>query len=277
METFIFQGASATEAHFNFLCKSLIELRKEQSTCDVLIKAKEREVYAHRVVLVTFSSYFRSTLYGDFSESNVNKTSVVATVDLSEFDSDCVELMVMFMYSGEAKIPSVIEKAIDLFEVVNYCQVQKFQDILSDCFINHFLRNNPFMCFSAGLLYAENNLKEKSEMFIKLNLTHSLDITETEDFLNISHQGLKSLLPKINESLPIDELTIFNLVMKWVLYDEKVRIKMLGSILPLIRFSLINRHDVRENILDCEIFKSSKGLREMIISEFKRQCWLGNM
>ena len=53
-------------------------------------------------------------------ESKANKTSVLATVDLSEFDADCVKLMVEFMYSGEAKIPSVFKKAIDLVEVVNY-------------------------------------------------------------------------------------------------------------------------------------------------------------
>ena len=161
-------------------------------------------MYGHRVVSVTFYPFFQSILYGNFRDSEVNKTSVVSTVDLSEFDSDCVELIAMFMCSEEAKIPSLTEKAIDLFEVVNYCQVQKFQDILSDCFIEHFLRNNPFTCFSTGLLFGDMNLKTKSEAFIRLNLTYLLNITETEDFLKLGLQGLKSLF------LPDDSLPMMN-------------------------------------------------------------------
>ena len=81
-----------------------------------------------------------------------------------------------------------------------------------------------------------------------------MDITETEDFLS-----LKSLLPKINESLAIDELTIFNVVSKWVAFDEEVRLKVLGTILPLISFSEQT----------CTSPKS-KPLREFLISECKR-------
>ena len=93
METFRFVDVHSSN-HFHFLSNSLTKLRKGKHTCDVKVQVKEGHVYAHRAVLVSFSPYFYSSLYGEFEDSVVNKTSLVGSIDLSSFESDHVELMV---------------------------------------------------------------------------------------------------------------------------------------------------------------------------------------
>ena len=104
---------------------------------------KEGHVYAFRAVLVSFSPYFYSSLYGEFEDSVVNKTSLVGSIDLSSFKSDHVELMVSYMYNGETHVPVDIKQAVEFFRLINFCQVERLQTILSNCFIKHFLNNFP--------------------------------------------------------------------------------------------------------------------------------------
>ena len=140
-----------------------------------------------------------------------------------------------YMYNGVAKLPTKLQKAISLFDVVNYCQVQRLQEILSSYFVQHFLNKHPFSCFPTGLLYGDSNVKNQSETFIKLRLCDpTSNITETDDFYQMILQGVESLLSM--DSFLLDEISAFKMIMNWVAFEAEVRVKHLNRSILLIRF-----------------------------------------
>ena len=112
------------------------------------------------------------------------------------------------------------------------------------------------MCYATGMTFCDTSLTEKAETYIKLKLSESKSIIENDDFYQLTCQGLEKLISI--DSLPIDELSVFDAVMKWVSFDEKERVKHISTLLPLIRFSLINSCDLCSKVLDHDFLKLPK-------------------
>lgn len=89
-----------TEMHCSRLLKAISCLRKERILCDACILIEDKQVSAHRNVLVAGSDYFRSHYLGPLSEKSL------PNVDLSSVttDVDAVEAVVNFLYTGEINI-----------------------------------------------------------------------------------------------------------------------------------------------------------------------------
>lgn len=73
-------------------------LRHQNQLCDVILKAGNVEIPAHRVVLASSSPYFYAMFTGELSESKQN------IVTLKEIDSTALELLVDFVYIAEIEV-----------------------------------------------------------------------------------------------------------------------------------------------------------------------------
>ena len=82
------------------LCKSLFKCYKNQNFCDTNICTSDGELKAHRVVLSSTSSYFRSIL----SNENSDTHSGMYLVNMTEFDSDLLDIGLCYMYTGELNL-----------------------------------------------------------------------------------------------------------------------------------------------------------------------------
>ena len=73
-------------------------MRQQDVLCDVTVKAGNREIRAHRVVLASASSYFYAMFTGDLSESRQD------TIILKEIDTLALEKLVEYCYTSEVQV-----------------------------------------------------------------------------------------------------------------------------------------------------------------------------
>ena len=73
-------------------------LREQNQLCDVLLKAADNEIPAHRVVLASSSPYFFAMFTGELSESRQT------VVTMREIDSHALELLVQYVYTAEIEV-----------------------------------------------------------------------------------------------------------------------------------------------------------------------------
>ena len=85
-------------------------LRQQNQLCDVVLKAANTEIRAHRVVLASSSPYFFAMFTGELSESRQE------VVTLREIDSQALELLVEFVYTSEIE---VTEDNVQVIYVLN--------------------------------------------------------------------------------------------------------------------------------------------------------------
>ena len=100
--------------------------------CDVLIKTKEEDVFAHANVLATFSPYFR-TLFTTNLHPNKNAQGQFI-VDLSQFSQLAVELLIQFVYNNQ-NIDKELFKLLDLEDMIvllDFTQTHLIQDIFME-------------------------------------------------------------------------------------------------------------------------------------------------
>ena len=73
-------------------------LRQQNQLCDVVLKAANTEVHAHRVVLASSSPYFLAMFTSELSESRQG------VVTLQEVDSEALKLLVDVVYTSEIEV-----------------------------------------------------------------------------------------------------------------------------------------------------------------------------
>ena len=82
--------------HNENFCKSLFQFYSDGFLCDTFIATKEKELKAHSVVLATWSPFFLLSV----STYGANRGGS-HKLNLSNFDTDVVEIILNYTYTGE--------------------------------------------------------------------------------------------------------------------------------------------------------------------------------
>ncbi|RWS29994.1 uncharacterized protein B4U80_05015, partial [Leptotrombidium deliense] len=98
------------------LGEDLLKMFFDEINCDVLIEAEDREIKAHRCILVARSPYFAAMFTGEWIESQSNRIS------LKGFSYNSVHFALCHIYSGAIIIPK---------DNVNLAELAVLSDLLS--------------------------------------------------------------------------------------------------------------------------------------------------
>ncbi|XP_067655054.1 kelch-like protein diablo [Haliotis asinina] len=239
------QGSFSSEEEYHFtdsshppqMLASLNSLRQTGLFCDVIICVGGREFPCHRVVLASFSAYFRAMFACNLVESSQRK------VTLNNVEPGIVETLLEFAYTSEILIThqnvQSLLSAANLFEILTVrdacCQYLERNMDDSNCIGIH--------CFAEAHDCIE--LQEKSkELILRCFPTVSL----LDEYLQLEPDKLQELLQDDDLNIEHEEMA-FEAVTHWLEHDLLSRKQHLAKLLSAVRLPLVSPyylHDVVE-------------------------------
>ncbi|KAL5248740.1 hypothetical protein ACHWQZ_G017806 [Mnemiopsis leidyi] len=215
------------DRNHNSVCMiAMNDFRKRNLLCDFVIHAGEREIFAHKIILISTSLCFAGLLDSGGKFSEVNKYKV-------DLDGDVVENLIDFTYTGTIELTLVEVQAM----LVAAHQL-KFITVIRAC-IDFLKRHMSAMtCISLRQFSKTiqcDELKLSADLYI---LQHFREVSNTDDFCKLAYSQVWELISSDNLQAESEDL-VFEAVMTWVKYDVPNRRSYLQSLFSAIRLPLI--------------------------------------
>ncbi|NXC90880.1 KLH28 protein, partial [Cercotrichas coryphoeus] len=220
--------AKLTPLHSEQLLQGLNLLRQHQELCDVVLRAGEAKVHAHKAVLASISPYFKAMFTGNLSEKEN------AEVEFQCVDEAALQAIVEYAYTGTVFISQDTVEA--LLPAANLLQVKL---VVKECCAFLESQLDPGNCIGIWRFaetYGCHELYLAASKFICQNFE---DVCQTEEFLELTHSELDEIVS--NDCLNVvTEETVFYALEAWVKYDVRERQKYLAQLLHCVRLPLLS-------------------------------------
>lgn len=206
------------------------DLRGRAQLCDVTIRVGKKRIQTHRLVLASFSSYFQAMFTGGLAESFED------TVTLKDVDSDAVQSLIDFAYTGKLDITTDNVQAI--MYACSLFQLSTLQQACSDFLQRQLHPSNCLGIRSFADAHSCSGLRQASEKFIN---EHFIDVVQNEEFLLLPKEDLAVLLSSEHLNVECEE-DVYNALISWVRQDVQNRKDYLPELLGKIRLPLLSPH-----------------------------------
>ncbi|XP_057325894.1 uncharacterized protein LOC130667961 [Microplitis mediator] len=144
--------------------KNLKNYLNNSTLSDVMIKVKDKEYPAHKIILVSQSSVFEKMLTTDMKESREN------CINLPELDVEVAEELLYFLYHGELdKACENNEMLLKLLEVGHLYQLSNLNNICGLLLSKSMTVDNVLMLYENAKKYDSFILYHLSKAFIRIN------------------------------------------------------------------------------------------------------------
>ena len=233
-------------AHSRILLSKCSEFRREGEFIDVRLKVGDTLFPAHRVVLASYSDYFRA-IFTDGKEAN---QELIELKDKS-IPPEIFKIVMDSIYSGDLLVnqKNVFEVLLTAGQLQIACVVELCCDFLKKEFIENGidLKNYSMLCAVAERL-GLRDLQEAAEAAEAKMASIYKDVCESKEFLtHINADQLHSLLGRDDLNSP-SEAFVFKSVMKWIKYKGEERMPVAGKVIGAVRLGLIDVKIVIEEL-----------------------------
>ncbi|CAG0879854.1 unnamed protein product [Cyprideis torosa] len=216
------------EAHTIRAFETLKLMRERHLLCDVVLKADNAAIPAHKTILASSSPYFYAMFTG-FEEKNQD------TVTLQGIDPEALALIVDYCYSAEVLITEQTVQV--LLPAANILQMNEVQDACCTFLASQLHPSNVLGIRGFADLHGCMELLEQAENFIE---QHFAEVVDSEEFLALTPDQIKDLIGKDRLSVTTEEV-VFESVLKWVQHDPENREKEISRLMELVRFPLMSK------------------------------------
>ncbi|CAH1738467.1 unnamed protein product [Aphis gossypii] len=227
-------------------------LRKNEVLCDIKLKADDGTVlYAHKVVLVSASPYFRA-MFTCFSESNKD------VVNIKHLDSTVLLLLLDFIYTGEITISSKYIKV--LLPASNFLQLEFVRDACVK-FLQKQL--NPSNCLGIRAFADLHNCMELVSSSKAYTNQQFLKVIKGDEFLSLTSDELIHLISSDDINAAYEE-RVFECVMKWVKHELSSRYDSLPRLMEHVRLPLVSLDYILKEVVEEPLLKKSPKFKDYI-------------
>ncbi|XP_065651792.1 kelch-like protein 20 [Hydra vulgaris] len=234
--------------HFSFANETLQlinALRKEQQLCDVILKVEKNEFHVHKVVLAGTSPYLRAMFTNGMLESGQK------VITIHGIKSKTMEMLIEFSYTGVIEIN--IKNVEELFCGSSLLNIESLQSACVRFLCHQLDSSNCIGIRDFANIYSCTQLERYANRYIH---QHFLDVSNTEEFLNLNVDDLCNLLK--NDSLQVrNEEDVYNSVEKWLLHDYTKRLKLFPEVLKYIRIPLLSLEFLESKVFPASFIKAN--------------------
>ncbi|XP_043945581.1 kelch-like protein 20 isoform X1 [Protopterus annectens] len=231
--------------------EGLNSLRLNNAFCDVILCCGGQEFPCHRIVLASFSSYFRAMFSTDLVESKQDRVAI------NGVESQMIGMLVNFAYTAQVVITKANVQALlaaaNLLDIMAVreacCKFMERQMDEMNCLGIH--------CFAEAHSCVE--LQEKSMQYILQNFTV---VCNQEEFLSLCVDKLTEIISSDDLNVPKEE-TVFEAVLLW-LEREKQRQQNFEKVLEHVRLPLISPYYIHDTIESHSAIKESLECHRLI-------------
>ncbi len=207
--------------------------------------SQSKQIYAHKLILITRSEYFRTLFASGMQECNTN------TIELENQEYHIFLLMLEFMYTSVLRVtPSNI---VALLSCANQYGVVDLKDTLAGYFAKNIDADTVCYLMEESVFYAADELFKICMVYVANNTEK---ILQSEQLKHLSLETFTQVLQ--SNALQCEEAQLFEGCIKWC----KLRVKeeeqesgaaqnwedLFGKVVEHIRFAAIDPRYLRDNI-----------------------------
>ena len=205
-------------------------LRESKSFCDVTLCVDGEEFPCHKIVLASFSPYFKAMFAGDMAESRQEKVSI------NGMEPVMMQLLIEYAYTSEILITKTNVQS--LLSGANLLEVLPVRDACC-CYMERNMEETNCIgihCFAEA--HACVTLQHRAKLFI---LKFFSDVVQHEEFVTLTQSKLIEFIS--DDGLVVDtEEIVFNAVIDWLHHDEEIRTQDFNKVSAFISSVQRQRH-----------------------------------
>ena len=243
------------------------EFWKSKEFSDVLLKTDSGEIEAHRIILASFSSFFKAMFGSDMIESGQR------TIDMYGIDHVTLESVLGFIYTGEIDITG--QSVTDILAVSNFLGLESLVKSCGEFLIEHMKPENSldilFLADSQGI----KGLLDAAKQYVLFKFT---DVVKREQFLEFPVSFVSELLKDdlicvvksgFVPSSHDQEVFIVETVIRYINYRLEDRKQHLATLLGCVRLSQMKPSDLHDLLSTNNLIRTSPDAIKVIQSALK--------
>ena len=246
--------AFSIEEHAVRILDSLNVLRTKSDLCDVSIVCGDRSIWAHRVVLSAFSSYFRAMFNSGMKEKDMSR------IVLTNVNPGALAALVDFAYTCKVDINEENVQAIT--EAAAILQLPQIVEACSSVMTQLLTPGNCLGICDFANGHGCVDLKRTAEQFV---MDCFVDVSQGEEFCLLPLDEVTSLLTSDILNVSSEE-QVFEAMLQWLQFDLTNRTQYISKLLSCIRLVHIDPVYLMEKVCKNELFMKNTESQEMIFN-----------
>ena len=230
----------------------LNNLRQEGLFCDVTLCVDGVEFPCHKIVLSSFSSYFKAMFSGDMAESKQNKVSI------NGVEPEMIGLLVDYAYTSETLVTK--SNVQSLLSAANLLEVLPVRDACCRFMERNMDETNclGIHCFAEA--HACVALQERAKSF---SLRHFPEVSRQDEFLTLTQAKLIELLSDDELSAEGEE-TVFQAAVRWLDNDRHAHAPEFHHVLEQVRLPLLSPYFLHDCVAKHDVINSCECCLELL-------------
>ncbi|XP_078526316.1 gigaxonin [Lissotriton helveticus] len=260
----------ADPQHAVKLLRSLSSFRGDALFCDACLVLEGQEIPVPKSILAAASPYIRTKL----NYNPPKNDGSIYRIELEGISFAIMKEILDYIFSGQIRLSD--ETIQDVVQAADLLLLTDLKTLCCEFLERCIAAENCIGIRDFALHYCLNHVYYIATEFLE---THFRDVSNTEEFLELSHQKLKEVisLEKLNVG---NERHVFEAVVRWISHDSeerKVHMKDVTSALwvagldsSYLRERMMNEPLVREIIKECSNIPLSQPQQgEALLASFK--------
>uniref|UniRef100_A0A8D8TAL0 Kelch-like protein diablo n=1 Tax=Cacopsylla melanoneura TaxID=428564 RepID=A0A8D8TAL0_9HEMI len=254
MRNYVQDNLIYTHSHHGSSCLDKMEtMLRSRKLTDVVLKAGQFEIPAHRLVLSASCEYFSIMFTGDMREVNEN------VITINGIDADTLVTIVDYCYTGSIE---VTEDNVE--NILSAACLLQLPDIVSACSTFLIKQLHPSNCIGIYMFADAQGcfqIQASAESYIA---EHFNEVRKSKEFLSLSHTHMAKLLS--SEELNIDsEEDTYSAVMHWLYHDIENRKDNMSDLLSYIKLPLISQQFLVDTVEKDPVLRDDIHCRTLIM------------
>ncbi|NP_001082404.1 kelch like family member 41 L homeolog [Xenopus laevis] len=223
----------------------LKELLDENKFVDCFLKAGDKSLPCHRLILAACSPYFREFFLSDEAEEKKKN------VELDNVDPSTMEAILKYLYSADIDLND--SNVQDIFALASRYQIPSVFTVCVTYLQRRLSPSNCLAIFRLGLLLDCPRLAVTARDYV---CDRFMQICNEEDFLQLAPHELIAVISSDALNVEKEEL-VFEAVIRWVQTDKENKEKSLSDLFDCIRFRLMPEKYVIDRVEKHDIIKAN--------------------
>ncbi|KAM4721122.1 kelch repeat and BTB domain-containing protein 12 [Rhinophrynus dorsalis] len=222
------------QLHGTALLDHIRKMRGAAELIDIVLVAEGQKFPCHKVVLASFSPYFRVMFTCGLVECN--QTEVI----LHDITAGSVSVILDYMYSSQLSISNLNVQGVAT--AAYFMQMDDIFRICQNYMMDHMDASNCVGIYYFAKHICAEELEDKCKRYL---YQHFSEVGLHEEILEVDFEQLMGMIKSDDLNVSREE-SILDLVLRWVNHERNARTQHLIALLKQVRLLLVSPSFLRE-------------------------------